>query len=71
MKHINIMLSLDVVEALHVTGAEWQTRIDAALWEWLQTHNVQATLAHLLPAGQSAIANTLTILGCYAPLRQI
>lgn len=34
-----IRLSPDVMAAFKATGAGWQTRIDAALREWLQTHS--------------------------------
>ncbi|MGI6246208.1 MAG: BrnA antitoxin family protein [Pseudochelatococcus sp.] len=37
-EHINIRLSPDVVAAFRATGAGWQTRIDAVLREWLETH---------------------------------
>lgn len=33
-----LRLSADVVEAFRATGDGWQTRIDAALREWLQSH---------------------------------
>jgi uncharacterized protein (DUF4415 family) len=35
-----IRLSPDVMAAFKATGAGWQTRIDAALKEWLQTHSL-------------------------------
>lgn len=38
-EHINIRLSPDVVAAFRATGPGWQTRIDAALREWLKTHH--------------------------------
>lgn len=34
-----IRLSPDVMAAFKATGAGWQTRIDAALKDWLQTHS--------------------------------
>lgn len=34
-----IRLSSDVVQAFRVTGDGWQTRVDAALKEWLKTHS--------------------------------
>ena len=34
-----IRLSPDVVAAFKATGAGWQTRIDAALKDWLKTHS--------------------------------
>jgi uncharacterized protein (DUF4415 family) len=33
-----IRLSPDVMAAFKATGAGWQTRIDAALKDWLRTH---------------------------------
>ena len=33
-----IRLSPDVMTAFKATGAGWQTRIDAALKDWLRTH---------------------------------
>ncbi|VUZ22921.1 Uncharacterised protein [uncultured Comamonas sp.] len=37
-ERITIRLSPDVVGAFRATGDGWQTRIDAALREWLRTH---------------------------------
>jgi uncharacterized protein (DUF4415 family) len=37
-ERITIRLSQDVVTAFRATGAGWQTRIDAALKEWLTQH---------------------------------
>lgn len=34
-----IRLSPEVMEAFKATGKGWQTRIDAALKEWLKTHS--------------------------------
>ena len=34
-----IRLSSDVSAAFRATGAGWQTRIDAALKDWLRTHS--------------------------------
>ena len=34
-----IRLSPDVMEAFKATGAGWQTRMDAALKDWLKTHS--------------------------------
>jgi uncharacterized protein (DUF4415 family) len=34
-----IRLSPDVVEAFRAAGSGWQTRIDAALKDWLRTHS--------------------------------
>ena len=36
---ITIRLSRDVVERFRATGEGWQTRLDAALRDWLQTHS--------------------------------
>jgi uncharacterized protein (DUF4415 family) len=33
-----IRLSSDVVQAFRATGYGWQTRVDAALKDWLSTH---------------------------------
>jgi uncharacterized protein (DUF4415 family) len=35
---ITIRLSPDVVETFRATGTGWQTRMDAALQDWLKTH---------------------------------
>lgn len=37
-ERITIRLSPDVVETFRATGAGWQTRVDAALKDWLKTH---------------------------------
>jgi len=37
-ERITIRLSRDVVESFRSTGAGWQTRIDAALKDWLEHH---------------------------------
>ena len=34
-----IRLSPDVMSAFKATGAGWQTRVDAALKDWLRTHS--------------------------------
>lgn len=34
-----IRLSADVMAAFKATGPGWQTRVDAALRDWLQTHS--------------------------------
>lgn len=39
-ERITIRLSSDVVQSFRKTGAGWQTRIDAALKEWLTQHPV-------------------------------
>jgi uncharacterized protein (DUF4415 family) len=37
-ERITIRLSPDVVERFRATGDGWQTRVDAALQDWLKTH---------------------------------
>lgn len=37
-ERVTIRLSPDVVERFKATGAGWQTRIDAALQDWLKSH---------------------------------
>ncbi|MDX9976174.1 MAG: BrnA antitoxin family protein [FCB group bacterium] len=37
-ERITIRLSADVVERFRATGDGWQTRVDAALKDWLKTH---------------------------------
>jgi uncharacterized protein (DUF4415 family) len=37
-ERITIRLSPDVVAAFRASGAGWQTRIDAALKDWLKKH---------------------------------
>lgn len=37
-ERITIRLSPDVVKAFRATGSGWQTRMDAALKEWLHQH---------------------------------
>jgi uncharacterized protein (DUF4415 family) len=37
-ERITIRLSQDVVQPFRATGAGWQTRIDAALRDWLKSH---------------------------------
>ena len=37
-ERITIRLSPDVVEAFRATGKGWQTRMDAALKDWLKNH---------------------------------
>lgn len=36
---VTIRLSPEVVESFRATGSGWQTRMDAALKDWLKTHN--------------------------------
>ena len=38
-ERITIRLSPDVVETFRATGDGWQTRMDIALRDWLQTHS--------------------------------
>jgi uncharacterized protein (DUF4415 family) len=38
-ERITIRLSPDVVGTFRATGSGWQTRIDAALRDWLRTHS--------------------------------
>ena len=37
-ERITIRLSPDVVKRFRATGQGWQTRVDAALQEWLKSH---------------------------------
>ena len=37
-ERITIRLSPDVVQTFRATGNGWQTRLDAALRDWLKTH---------------------------------
>ena len=39
-ERITIRLSPDVLGAFRATGQGWQTRVDAALRDWLKTHSV-------------------------------
>ncbi len=38
-ERVTMRLSRDVVGRFRATGPGWQTRIDAALKEWLETHH--------------------------------
>jgi uncharacterized protein (DUF4415 family) len=38
-ERITIRLSPEVVQAFRASGAGWQTRLDAALKDWLKTHS--------------------------------
>lgn len=38
-ERITIRLSRDVLEQFRATGEGWQTRMDAALLDWLQSHS--------------------------------
>ncbi|MGE8678467.1 MAG: BrnA antitoxin family protein [Achromobacter marplatensis] len=37
-ERITIRLSPDVLERFRATGSGWQTKVDAALRDWLKTH---------------------------------
>ena len=37
--HINLRLDPDVVAAFRATGRGWQTRLNAALKDWLKSHS--------------------------------
>jgi uncharacterized protein (DUF4415 family) len=37
-EHVNIRLDPDVLDAFKSTGSGWQTRLNAALRDWLRTH---------------------------------
>jgi uncharacterized protein (DUF4415 family) len=39
-ERITIRLSADVVQTFRATGEGWQTRVDAALKEWLKSNKV-------------------------------
>ena len=39
-EHITIRLSPEVLQSFRATGDGWQTRIDAALKDWLKTHSL-------------------------------
>ena len=45
-----IRLSPEVMEAFKATGKGWQTRIDAALKEWLRTHSPGGSRGGSAPA---------------------
>ncbi len=38
-ERITIRLSPEVVQSFRATGNGWQTRVDAALKDWLKTHS--------------------------------
>lgn len=38
-ERITIRLSPEVVNSFRATGSGWQTRVDAALRDWLKTHS--------------------------------
>jgi uncharacterized protein (DUF4415 family) len=37
--HVNIRLDAEIVEQFRATGRGWQTRLNAALKEWLKAHS--------------------------------
>ncbi|HBL30215.1 MAG TPA: hypothetical protein DD490_25565 [Acidobacteria bacterium] len=37
-EHVNLRLDADVLNAFKKTGSGWQTRLNNALRDWLQTH---------------------------------
>ncbi len=37
-EHVNIRLDADVLDAFKSTGSGWQTRLNAALRDWLRAH---------------------------------
>ena len=39
-ERITIRLSPEVVQSFRATGDGWQTRVDAALKDWLKTHSL-------------------------------
>ena len=41
-ERVTIRLSRDVVERFRATGDGWQTRVDAALQDWLKKHKLSA-----------------------------
>jgi len=41
-ERISIRLSRDVVQSFRATGEGWQTRVDAALQDWLRSHEPAA-----------------------------
>lgn len=38
-EHVNIRLDADVLDAFKNTGSGWQTRLNAALRDWLRSHH--------------------------------
>jgi uncharacterized protein (DUF4415 family) len=42
-ERITIRLSQDVVQGFRATGQGWQTRVDAALRDWLKSHKPPAS----------------------------
>ena len=41
-ERVTIRLSRDVVDSFRSTGDGWQTRVDAALQDWLKKHKLSA-----------------------------
>ena len=41
-ERVNIRLSRNVVDSFRATGDGWQTRVDAALQDWLKKHKLSA-----------------------------
>lgn len=39
--HVNLRLDAEVIEAFRASGRGWQTRINAALKDWLKSHSPQ------------------------------
>lgn len=37
--HVNLRLDAEVVDAFRASGEGWQTRLNAALKDWLKTHS--------------------------------
>jgi len=37
--HVNLRLDAEVVDAFRASGPGWQTRLNAALKDWLKTHS--------------------------------
>lgn len=40
-EHVNLRLDTDIVQAFRSKGPGWQTRVNAALREWLRSHTRQ------------------------------
>jgi uncharacterized protein (DUF4415 family) len=43
-ERVTIRLSADVLQRFNASGAGWQTRVDAALQDWLKTHKPAKTV---------------------------
>ncbi|HIJ85573.1 MAG: hypothetical protein HW380_1455 [Magnetococcales bacterium] len=55
-ERITIRLSREVVEQFRASGNGWQTRIDAALKDWLKTHSPSGDQGSVpLPVAEEAI----------------